>query len=174
MLLLFCRRPASIALLALSASLLGVAALPAIAEQPVHSLALMPFTYVDTSGEPRDQTVDHEARLRRMSTEIGAELDNGRIYRVVPVPPELERCDATDSDCILAASRRAGVDRLLVGTLQKVSTMATQGWVGLFDASTGRRLFYRQLTFRGDNDQAWERAASYLSKEIRSSPSESR
>jgi hypothetical protein len=161
-----------LALLGLSPLWLAGLAAPTSAEEAAPSLVLMPFTFVDTSGEPRNQTVDHEARLTRMSAEIGKDLEAGGLYRVIAMPPELKACEATDSECILAASRRAGVDRLLVGTLQKVSTMATQGWVGLFDASTGMRLFYRQLTFRGDNDQAWDRAASYLSKDILSLPRE--
>jgi len=95
-------------------------------------------------------------------------------YRVVATPADLAACAATDSACILAAAQRAGVDLILTGAIQKVSTMATQLWAAVFDAGDGKRLFYRQLTFRGDTDQAWERATAFLAKEIEANPVKTR
>ena len=39
-------------------------------------------------------------------------------------------------------------------------------WLGLFEATDGKRLFFRQATFCGDNDDAWRHAATFLSREI--------
>ena len=95
--LLFPVRPALLALLGLSPLWLAGLAAPTSAEEAAPSLVLMPFTFVDTSGEPRNQTVDHEARLTRMSAEIGKDLEAGGLYRVVAMPPALKACEATDS-----------------------------------------------------------------------------
>ena len=130
------------------------------------TVVLMPFSYLDTSGEPRDQATEHDARLALMADVLRSGLEGTGSYRVASVPPQIAACAAKDSDCILAGARDAGAALVLTGAVQKVSTMATQLWIGLFDAADGRRLFYRQLTFRGDTDQAWQRSAQFLVHEI--------
>ena len=39
-------------------------------------------------------------------------------------------------------------------------------WMGVFEAGDGKRVFFRQVTFRGDTDDAWRHAAAFLSREI--------
>jgi hypothetical protein len=137
-------------------------------------VVIMPFGFVDTSGEARDQSTEHRARLDRMAEDLAAELGRAGTYRVIAPPPDLTACAPTDSACLLAGAKRAGAALIMAGALQKVSTMATQLWAAVFDARDGKRLFYRQLTFRGDTDQAWDRATSFLAKEIEANPVETR
>jgi hypothetical protein len=135
---------------------------------------IMPFGFLDTSGEVRDQSTEHRARLDRMAEDLAVEIGRAGTYRVIAAPADLVACAPTDSACILAGAKRAGVDLIIAGTLQKVSTMATQLWAAVFDAQDGKRLLYRQLTFRGDTDQAWDRATSFLAKEIEANPVKTR
>jgi hypothetical protein len=135
---------------------------------------IMPFGFVDTSGEVRDQSAEHRARLDRMAEDLATTIARAGAYRVVATPPDVASCAPTDSACLLAGARRAGVDLIIAGTLQKVSTMATQLWAAVFDAKDGKRLLYRQLTFRGDTDQAWDRATSFLAQEIAANPVKTR
>jgi hypothetical protein len=140
------------------------------AEDATAALTVLPFTFLDTSGEMRDQAADHEARLKRMASTVASGVSSPGGYRIVEPSAALASCQRTDSACLLGAARAAGADLILVGALQKVSTMATQLWAAMFDTGTGQRLFFRQMTFRGDTDQAWDRAAMYLSQEIQADP----
>jgi hypothetical protein len=47
-------------------------------------------------------------------------------------------------------------------------------WVGVFRADDGKRVFFRQLTFRGDADDAWRHATTFLSHQLEDHPPEFR
>jgi hypothetical protein len=143
---------------------------PAFAAEPTILALLVPFSFFDTSAEPRDQKAEHAARLAKLSDDLKAKLGENGLYRIVEAPPEASQCPAGDSDCILTNIRRVGADLVLTGAIQKVSTMATNCWAGVFDAASGKRVFYRQLTFRGDTDLAWQRATDFLVHEIEADP----
>jgi len=146
-----------------------VAALALPASAATRAVLLMPFGFLDTSGEPRDQGADHDRRLAAARDSLGSQLGAAGPYRLV-TSDAAAACPAGDSDCILAAARAAGADLVLTGTVQKVSTMLIQAWIGVFDAADGHRLFFRQINFRGDNDESWRRAAEFLSDELLASP----
>jgi len=141
------------------------AAVPARSAQ-APALLILPFGFFDTSGEQRDQRAEHAARLAAMARQIGDGLQAKGFYRIVPPTPAILACDSKDQDCLLAAARKAGGDRILVGAVQKASTLISQVWVGVFDARDGRRVLYRQLSFRGDSDDAWQHAGAFLLHEI--------
>lgn len=153
----------SFAACALMATALSVAG-EALASPP--ALVVLEFNYLDTSGEPRDQQSEHAARLRDMREALGSRLAEDDRFRILPVPafPD-DRC-VERTDCLLGAVREAGGDLVLAGAIQKISTMASQMWVGVFDARTGERVFFRQMSFRGDTDEAWRRATRYLAREV--------
>ena len=135
-------------------------------------LAIDDFSYLDTSGEQRDQTAEHAARLKAMTGALRSELAQSKLFEVVTLTPEGNELACADDDgtCILARAREAGADLLLLGAVQKISTMATQVWVSAFDVATTQRVFYRHLSFRGDTDEAWQRASRYLIREIEQNP----
>lgn len=134
----------------------------AAAEAPV--VGVLPFSYLDTSGEPRDQSAEHAARVERLTRDLTTEIAGDARVRTLAVTAAAE-C-GQDSACILAKARAEGADVVVAGGLQKISTMATQLWIGVFDVETGRQLFHRNMTFRGDNDVAWERAAEFIARQI--------
>lgn len=133
-------------------------------------ILLMPFSFFDTSGEPRDQSAEHARRLAAITSDLAAKIEAQGLFEVVLAPADAPPCPAGDNDCILDRARRAGADLILTGAVQKVSTMATQLWVGAFDASTGKRVFYNQLSFRGDTDESWQRATSFLFDQLAADP----
>lgn len=135
------------------------------------SLAILPFGFLDTSGEPRNQEVEHKARLGAMSDRLHAQMKAHGYYRIVDLPAAaIESCPDRDSGCILAQARRAGADLVLTGTVHKVSSLILQMGVGVFDVATGARVYSRNLSFRGDNDEAWRHATSFLLQEIEKDP----
>ncbi|MGF1611784.1 MAG: DUF2380 domain-containing protein [Kiloniellales bacterium] len=145
----------------------------ALAEAAAPSkLAIDDFVYLDTSGEPRDQTAEHAARLAAMAVALRGELAESGLFEVVALAADGDEaaCPEDGGACVLARARDSGADLLLLGAVQKISTMATQVWVSAFDVATAERVFYRHLSFRGDTDEAWQRASRYLTREIKTDP----
>ncbi len=147
-----------------------VHALPAQAVGQRTPIIVLPFSFFDTSGELRDQSADHASRLSTMAGELSAKLEGTGLYQSVPANGEVTACDRGDTACLLKTARQAGAALVLTGAVQKVSTMASDIWIGAFDAASGRRVFYRQLTFRGDTDEAWRHATSFLVHQIEADP----
>jgi hypothetical protein len=89
-------------------------------------LAIIDFEYVDTSGEPVDQTAIHQRRLQAFMAKI-----------------------------------------LVIGGIHKKSTLVQWAKVTAIDVAADRVVADRLFTFRGDSDEAWERAEVFVSREIR-------
>jgi hypothetical protein len=134
------------------------------------TLLLTPFGYLDTSGEPRDQSAEHARRLAAMESDIKDILQTKGVFHIVTAPQDAPACPTGETDCILKQARAAGAQLVLAGAVQKASTMESNIWMGVFEASDGKRVFFRQATFRGDTDDAWRHAAAFLSREIVENP----
>lgn len=143
---------------------------PVAAEGAPERLLMIPFGFFDTSGEPRDQRAEHASRLAAMARELSSNLESSGLYEIVRLPQGTARCGQGETACILDQARTAGADLVLAGAVQKVSTMASSVWIGAFEAASGKRVFYRQLSFRGDTDEAWHHAAVFIAGEIRDDP----
>jgi hypothetical protein len=63
-------------------------------------------------------------------------------------------------------ARQAGAKLMLFGGLHKMSTLVQWGRVELIDIDANRLLDERPLSFRGDDDQAWRRAADYVAQKL--------
>lgn len=110
------------------------------------SVAVEDFNYLDTSGEPTDQTAAHERRLRAFMTALRRDVEAAQLYQLVPP------ADAT---------------LRVVGGIQKMSTLVQWAKVAVIDVGAGKAVMNRLYTFRGDNDEAWERAEAFVSREVR-------
>ena len=146
---------------------LAVVAIRADALEPI-PIAVLDFDYSDSSGEPQDQTAIHRARLDEFVARIRAALAGSGAYRVVvatcPAPP----CSAKNyaPEELFDMARGAGAKLMLFGGLHKMSTLVQWGRVELVDVGENRLLDERHLSFRGDDDQAWRRAADYVAQKL--------
>lgn len=147
-------------------SILMVLLHSAAAQASPPAVAVLEFSYLDTSGEPRDQGAEHAARLAAQHADLQQALHASGKFRVVAFPSPPDEACRQSSDCLLGKAREAEADLVLTGAVQKISTMATQLWVGMFEVSTGKRIFYRQMNFRGDTDEAWRRASAFLARDL--------
>jgi hypothetical protein len=132
------------------------------------TIAVLEFDYVDSSGEPADQTAMHRARLATFMRSIRSDLERRGGYRVVPLTCDPDPCstDAAELDDLVASARKEGVDYVLLGGFHKVSTLVQWARVQVIDVSGKRLAFDRLLSFRGDNDKAWQRTEDFLMKEL--------
>lgn len=121
------------------------------------------FGYLDTSGEPIDQTAAHQKRLQAFMAALRRDVEADGRYRLIP-PSTDDR--ATPAERMQAAAQvRANV--LIAGAVQKMSTLVQFANAVVIDTGTNRVLFERRYSFRGDNDEAWDRAETFVSRDVR-------
>jgi len=129
-------------------------------------LAIEDFTYLDTSGEPADQAAAHRMRLNAFMAALRRDVVADGRYHLIPSSCAPPCAKERPADLIRAASA-AGAGVLIVGGIQKLSTLVQWAKVTAIDVGSNRILLDKLLTFRGDNDEAWERAEVFVSREIR-------
>jgi hypothetical protein len=135
-----------------------------------HALAVSvdDFNYIDTSNEPTDQTAVHEKRLRAFMTALRDDVTADRRFELVPssCAPNCPTEGPALGDRLRAASQ-AGTQILIIGIVHKRSTLVQLVWTVAIDTTTQRLVFKKFFTFRGDNDEAWQRAERFVSEEVR-------
>ena len=126
------------------------------------------FNYIDTSNEPNDQTAVHDKRLRIFMTALRADVTADRRFELVPssCAPNCPTDGPVLSDRLRAASR-AGTQILIIGIVHKLSTLVQAVRIAAIDTTAQRVVFRKYFQFRGDNDEAWQRAERFVSEEVR-------
>lgn len=126
-------------------------------------LAILPVKLLDTSGEVKDQVAAHEARLDLFTEELLQQL--GTASRI-PAADVAAACTPETSQCLLSLARGDGAGQALFVVVQKTSTLILQIFANLVDTESGELILSRDLNFRNDTDEAWRRAARFLSRQI--------
>jgi hypothetical protein len=130
-------------------------------------IAVLDLVYVDTSGEARDQTQEHAARIRHFSDALRSDLERSGKFRIVTARCGSAPCSASGEPSeLLARAREAGAKLVLIGGIHKQSTLIQWAKVQAVDVDTGRPVLDKLLTFRGDSDEAWERAEAFAAREV--------
>lgn len=74
----------------------------------------------------------------------------------------------------LRAASQVGARILIIGGFHKVSTLVKFAQTVAIDTTSQRVVFRKYFQFRGDNDEAWQRAERFVSEEVRDRLLESR
>lgn len=119
---------------------------PAGADDAV-GIAMDDFSYTDTSAEPTNQTAAHERRLSAFMAALRRDIGTDRRYRLVP-------------------SAQDGAAFKVIGGIQKTSTLVQWAKVAVIDVGAKKLVMDKLYTFRGDNDESWQRAEIFVSREI--------
>lgn len=119
---------------------------PAGAEAAI-GVAVDDFSYTDTSAEPADQTAAHERRLQAFMAALRRDIGEGGRYQLVP-------------------SAQDGAAFKVIGGIQKTSTLVQWAKVAVIDVGAKKLVMDKLYTFRGDNDESWERAEMFVSREV--------
>lgn len=119
---------------------------PAGADDAV-GIAMDDFSYTDTSAEPTNQTAAHERRLSAFMAALRRDIGADRRYRLVP-------------------SAQDGAVFKVIGGIQKTSTLVQWAKVVVIDVGAKKLVMDKLYTFRGDNDESWQRAEIFVSREI--------
>ena len=110
-------------------------------------VAMDDFSYTDTSAEPADQTVAHERRLAAFMAALRRDIGADHRYRLV-------------------SSAQDGAAFNVIGGIQKTSTLVQWAKVAVIDVGAKKLVMDKLYSFRGDNDESWERAEIFVSREI--------
>jgi Protein of unknown function (DUF2380) len=147
--------------------LAAVSAFAGEGNEPVSAIAIVDFSYVDTSGETRDQRSEHEARLHNFMCALRQDLVAHGRFRLATIAFAADPGRPLDSlSELLTAARDARADILLIGGIQKMSTLVQWAKVQAIEVATGQIVFEKLFTFRGDTDEAWRRAERFISADI--------
>jgi hypothetical protein len=133
------------------------------------------FKFRDTSNEPADQTAVHEKRLRAFMIALRDDVTADRRFELVPssCAPNCPTDGPALRDRLRAASQ-AGAQILIIGGFHKMSTLVQLTQTVAIDTTSQRVVFRKYFQFRGDNDEAWQRAERFVSEEVRDQLLESR
>jgi hypothetical protein len=80
-------------------------------------------------------------------------------------PPTACSIGDIKADQLLGKAQAAGATYLVIGSIHKVSTLVQGAKFVMIDVKAGVVLD-RLLTFRGDSDEAWRRAESFVVRDI--------
>ena len=136
------------------------------AEPP--KLAVFDFELLDTSleGEMRGPQADEHDRLIRISDQVRRQLaESGRfqLLDIAPVKAEAEGSNLRAcGGCDVQFAQRIGADIVITGVMRKISTLILNLTIFVRDVHTGQLITAMNADFRGNTDESWTRATSYL------------
>ncbi len=129
-------------------------------------VAVADFDFVDSSGEPRDQAAQHDGRMRALSKDIIDRIGKSARFVAGPLHCAQPHCsaDSLDQDSIAAAARAQKAKYVVFGGVHKVSTLIQFGQIEVMDVASGRSVLSRAITFRGDDEAAWQHASDFIGR----------
>jgi hypothetical protein len=142
--------------------------LPVSAQADPPKAAVFDFELLDTSlqGEIDGPRRDEQQRLIHASEQIRKGLAESGKFSIVDIAPvnaaahasNLQACGGCDVDL----AQKLGADLAITGVVQKVSNLILSLNIYLRDTSNGRLITSMSADFRGNTDESWSRAMSYL------------
>jgi hypothetical protein len=131
-------------------------------------VAVFDFELVDTSlqGEVDGPRRDEQGRLMRAGDQLRRALAESGKFVLLDVAPvnaaahgsNLQACGG----CDVQYAQQLGADLAITGVVQKVSNLILNMNIYLRDVHTGHLITSMSADFRGNTDESWSRAASYL------------
>ena len=152
---------------ALGVALLGIALAlaPAAAgaREPVPT-AVLDFDNDDTAGESPERAAEHAALVESFAGILRERLAGDGGFRVVALPCPAAPCTAKSlpADKLIETAQQAGARLLVYGGIHKMSTLIQFGAVQAIDLETDKLVLSRSFSFRGDNEEAFRRAADFV------------
>jgi hypothetical protein len=149
-----------------------VVALMLLVSSPAHAdppkVAVFDFELLDTSlqGYVDGPRADEQRRLMNISEQLRKALAESGKFVVLDIAPvnaaahgsNLQACGG----CDVQYAQQLGADLAITGLVQKVSALILNMNIYLRDAHTGQLITSMSADFRGNTDESWSRAASYL------------
>lgn len=142
-------------------------------QPPLKKLLMLEFELIDEQA-PDVPFPEAPARLAMISRRLRDAFVRERFYDVIDPTPVAALIEATRktqnvldcNGCDVEIASKAGVDRLLVGWVQKVSNLILNVNIEVRDASSGKTVLVKSVDLRGNTDQSWQRGIDYLVRDM--------
>lgn len=131
-------------------------------------VAVFDFELVDTSlqGEVDGPRADEHDRLMRAGDQLRKGLAESGKFHLLDIAPvnaaahgsNLQACGG----CDVQYAQKLGADLAITGVVQKVSNLILNMNIYLRDAHSGGLVTVMSADLRGNTDESWSRAMSYL------------
>ena len=148
--------------------LVAMLMLPLMARAAPSQVAVFDFELIDTSlqGEVDGPRLDEQGRLMRAGDQVRKALaDSGR-FTVLDIAPVNAAAHGSHwqacGGCDVQYAQQLGADLAITGMVQKVSNLILNMNVYMRDVHTGHLVTFMSADMRGNTDESWSRAASYL------------
>ena len=131
-------------------------------------VAVLDFSYSDTAGEAQDMTTEHRKWLEALAAGLRKGFERTGAYRVVTPVCHPEPCEVgrTSPDQLEGAAKEAGAQLLVMGGVHKKSTLLQWAKVLAVNLVDNQVVTDKLITFRGDDETAWERAEKFISRDL--------
>ena len=141
---------------------------PSAAASAVPKAAVFDFEFIDSSleGEKNGPRPDEQDRLAKIGDQLRKGLADSGKFQIVDIAPveaeahhsNLQACGGCDA----RLAEQLGADLAITGTVQKVSNLILNVNVYVRDAHSDKSLAAMSVDMRGNTDESWSRAMSYL------------
>jgi hypothetical protein len=131
-------------------------------------IAVFDFELIDTSlqGEVDGPRGDEHDRLMRSGDQLRQALAASGKFQVLDISPvnaaahgsNLQACGG----CDVQLAQKLGADLLIAGVVQKVSNLILNMNIYLRDVHSGGLVAVMSVDLRGNTEESWTRAMSYL------------
>jgi hypothetical protein len=139
---------------------------------PAHAdplkVAVFDLELLDTSlqGEVSGPRADEHDRLIRVGDQLRKEMAESGKFQLLDISSvnaaahgsNLQACGG----CDVQYAKQLGADLVVTGVVQKVSNLILNMNIYLRDVQTGRLVTSMSADMRGNTDESWSRAMSYL------------
>ena len=150
-------------------TLITLSAAPVAAGGDLPSVAVAGFSYKDTSGEVRDQTQEHRTRLDMLNRLLRESLASDGKFAIADIACRSAECAVEDGvapPALIESAAKSGARYLVVGGVQKMSTLVQWARVSVLDLESRKAVLDRLYTFRGDTEDAWRHAALFVARQV--------
>jgi len=139
------------------------------AEHDAVPVVVADFDYEDTSGEMEDKRAAHTARVKMFPDLVRGRLAREDKYKVLRLDCAKATCssDSIGAEELVAAALKANARLLIYGRVHKMSTLIQWGSIQVVDVQQKRPVLNRLITFRGDTDEAFRRAAEFVGEMLK-------
>ena len=128
--------------------------------------AIADFDNFDTSQEDANRTAKHEARVQTFAALLRGDLAAQKKFKIVQLTCPKPPCSAArmPPNELVRAARQAGARLLVYGGIHKESTLVQWGKIEAVDLKNDKLVLNQNFSFRGDTDQAFRRAATFIAR----------
>lgn len=147
---------------------------PASRASPLKRLVVVDFELTGDAGGKRF-TAEHPQRLKMVGAKLREELERQHLYDVIDdsaalslltemsAQQNLHHCNG----CELDLAKQLQADYILLPSVFRMSYLVLTLHIEIKEAATGRIVMKKALDFRGDNDNGWLHAITYLINDMK-------